>query len=329
MGFINLLKTISGIKAYEAHKETKVVKTKSETKLNKYQKQDIYQRHNLNLCINEFGRFRLAIMKNTVGDFLNCLDIMNQQFKEKTYHFLEDVDILAESYINEVKSLHITSTNILMTTAKSASIGAAALSGVPTIITAGVGQLATASTGTAISTLAGAAKTNAILAWLGGGSLVTGGGGVAAGTTLLTTVTWTATGGLAIIAAGIIVSKHYDNKLTEIRNYEKEVDIHCAQLESNWEMIALIKRRIKEISDITEILEQKIIIELELLKPLITDFDTSHPYHIRTFQKAAILVKAMSENVQVPLLTSDGRLTTESNKIILKTKEILNKDLIK
>ncbi|WP_337059756.1 hypothetical protein [Kineococcus sp. G2] len=48
-----------------------------------------------------------------------------------------------------------------------------------------VGAFAAASTGTAISTLSGAAATSATLAWLGGGSLAAGGGGVAAGTVVL------------------------------------------------------------------------------------------------------------------------------------------------
>lgn len=39
----------------------------------------------------------------------------------------------------------------------------------------GVGELATASTGTAIAELSGVAAHNAILAWLGGGSLAAGG----------------------------------------------------------------------------------------------------------------------------------------------------------
>lgn len=43
----------------------------------------------------------------------------------------------------------------------------------------------TASTGTAISALSGAAATNAAMAWLGGGALAAGGGGMAAGHALL------------------------------------------------------------------------------------------------------------------------------------------------
>ena len=46
-------------------------------------------------------------------------------------------------------------------------------------------KIGAASTGTLISTLSGAAASNATLAWLGGGSLAAGGGGIAAGTMVL------------------------------------------------------------------------------------------------------------------------------------------------
>ena len=50
---------------------------------------------------------------------------------------------------------------------------------------AAVATFATASTGTAIGSLSGAAATSATLAWLGGGSLATGGLGVAGGTAVV------------------------------------------------------------------------------------------------------------------------------------------------
>ena len=69
---------------------------------------------------------------------------------------------------------------------------------------------ATASTGTAISGLSGAAATNAALAWLGGGTIASGGGGIAAGAAIVETV---ATGGavIAITGVGIIGKKVWDN----------------------------------------------------------------------------------------------------------------------
>lgn len=59
-----------------------------------------------------------------------------------------------------------------------------------------IGSYGTASTGTAISSLSGAAASNAILAWLGGGSLAAGGGGIAAGTAVL--------GGIMLVPAVVI-----------------------------------------------------------------------------------------------------------------------------
>ncbi|MEH2953931.1 hypothetical protein VV089_13235 [Candidatus Merdisoma sp. JLR.KK011] len=59
--------------------------------------------------------------------------------------------------------------------------GAAIVSVAPTMAMWVATTFGTASTGTAISALSGAAATNAALAWLGGGALAAGGGGMAAG----------------------------------------------------------------------------------------------------------------------------------------------------
>lgn len=75
-----------------------------------------------------------------------------------------------------------------------------------------VATLGTASTGTAIAGLSGAAATNATLAWIGGGSLAAGGGGVAAGSAIMT-------GGVAVIVigvgAGIMYMYHLGDEKTE------------------------------------------------------------------------------------------------------------------
>jgi hypothetical protein len=63
------------------------------------------------------------------------------------------------------------------------SLGAGALAGVAAY--GGTMMFASASTGTAISALTGAAATNATLAWLGGGSLAAGGLGIAGGAAVL------------------------------------------------------------------------------------------------------------------------------------------------
>ena len=68
----------------------------------------------------------------------------------------------------------------------SAIIGGGAGAGAYVAVPVVVANVATASTGAAISSLSGAAAGNATLAWLGGGSLAAGGGGMAAGAVVLT-----------------------------------------------------------------------------------------------------------------------------------------------
>lgn len=75
-----------------------------------------------------------------------------------------------------------------------------------------------ASTGTAISSLSGAAATNAALAWLGGGALTVGGGGMAAGESLLLLagpIGWGIAGISALTTLGVFFKGREDKKRLE------------------------------------------------------------------------------------------------------------------
>ena len=79
----------------------------------------------------------------------------------------------------------------------------------------------TASTGTAISALSGAAASNAAIAWLGGGALATGGGGMAAGQALLALagpVGWGIAGTTLLASVLLTVKKRF--KLQEKKKDE-------------------------------------------------------------------------------------------------------------
>ena len=108
--------------------------------------------------------------------------------------------------------------------------------GVATATVAGWGAMATisafatASTGTAISALSGAAATNACLAWIGGGSLAAGGGGAALGGVIFSGGTL-----LVAIAATSAVYFIYDELDKEAR--WKAVDRHIDFLQANVEKL--------------------------------------------------------------------------------------------
>jgi membrane protein implicated in regulation of membrane protease activity len=104
----------------------------------------------------------------------------------------------------------------------------------------------TASTGTAISTLSGAAATNAALAWLGGGALAAGGGGTAAGSALLAMagpIGWTIAGATLLSSILLFTSKRA--KLNKQKNEEIE------SVKKNTEIVKELDEKIKAILEET------------------------------------------------------------------------------
>ncbi|OFT78502.1 hypothetical protein HMPREF3103_08785 [Granulicatella sp. HMSC30F09] len=85
----------------------------------------------------------------------------------------------------------------------------------------------TASTGTAISALSGAAATNAALAWLGGGTLASGGGGMLAGQALLALagpIGWGVTAGGILVGIFLFIKKKFkiqEEKKEEIKRIKQ------------------------------------------------------------------------------------------------------------
>ena len=92
-----------------------------------------------------------------------------------------------------------------------------------------VSMFGTASTGTAIASLSGAAAHNSILAWFGGGAIAAGGGGMAAGTVVVG----------AIVALPIIVFSSYKthSSATEIEAKNEELASKIPELiDKNYEL---------------------------------------------------------------------------------------------
>ncbi|WP_343577771.1 hypothetical protein [Pseudomonas sp.] len=90
----------------------------------------------------------------------------------------------------------------------------------------GVMALGAASTGTAISSLAGVAATNATLAAIGGGSLATGGLGIAGGTAIL----GAAVAGPVLAIAGWAYNSHGEEALKNAHKISRDVDSAVAKL---------------------------------------------------------------------------------------------------
>jgi hypothetical protein len=327
MGMItDFLKKVSGVQAYQDRKKAISAKEEADALLESLNKENERKRQESNEILADFGKTRLEALKSTVGVFLKYIEVLGHNYKEKEYEILGKVDIKPEQ-IKELESVEMNASNALGTVAASGSLAAAALTGVPSAVTWGVGAFATASTGTAISSLSGAAATNATLAWLGGGSIAAGGGGMAAGATVLAGITYASMGVLALASAGLISSAYYSKKYTEATQYLESVKEYRSKLHLGWELMNRINQRARELKSITLELQGRIENSLLYLEPLIYDFQNTDEYYLQTFQECAIMVKAMSELSQTPIMDEQGNLSNASNVIVSKTQKILNKNL--
>ncbi|MCL1986702.1 MAG: hypothetical protein FWG64_01855 [Firmicutes bacterium] len=141
--------------------------------------------------------------------------------------------------LREIEGISITALDVLGGLVGSGVAAAA----VPGIAYGGALLFGTASTGTAISTLAGAAATKAALAFLGGGSLAAGGAGIAGGLTLL--------GGLAagpaVLVGGFLLAAKGSDSLDKARDIRDEVDKAVEKFGTAMEFLAKVDGFVEKI----------------------------------------------------------------------------------
>lgn len=167
--------------------------------------------------------------------------------RERSVDVLNNVEILINSIANHPKSFDVDLQDIQLdkkkfkdvcdyavdelTAAKKSALsagtglscGVAVASLAPSAAMWVATTFGTASTGTAISALSGAAATSAQLAWLGGGALAAGGGGMAAGNAILALagpVGWSISG--ATLLASVVLFANKKMKLSKEKKEEIE-----------------------------------------------------------------------------------------------------------
>lgn len=179
---------------------------------------------------------------------------------------------------------------------------------------AGVGALAgaigSASTGTAISALSGVAAENALLAWLGGGSLAAGGGGVALGGLALNFVTI----GPALLVGGLVTKGQGAKELTKAKNDEAKIAVALAELDEMDARLSAVDARVDELGSVLGKLTDRAVHALDVLESEVFD----PPVHASRFQKAMSLVIAVRDVAAAPVIDQSGDLTEQSASLTVK-----------
>ena len=169
------------------------------------------QRNATTFELETLGKLKLTSWSEDIGTFVKLF----REFKKVELTSKIHTDALLKGNIQTVGELKqmqvaaIKATEVMR--AGIGSLGAGALAGVASY--GGAMMFASASTGTAIATLSGAAATNATLAWFGGGSLAAGGFGMAGGSLVLGGIV----AGPALAVAGFIMAAKAEENVAEAK----------------------------------------------------------------------------------------------------------------
>jgi len=151
-----------------------------------------------------------------------------------------------------------------------------------------VGAFGSASTGTAISTLSGAAAQKATLAWLGGGSMAAGGGGMAIGVITLGSLFV----GPAALVTGLIKMSNAARFETEVEGKKAEMKVARVQIKQQIEVIKIYRHRICELRESIEETEKSLKRLIEVGDPAI-DEDA---------YKVAVAAQTLGELLDTPVV---------------------------
>lgn len=152
----------------------------------------------------------IELIEMLVNSIANAPKFFETDFEEITFH-KKDFLLSEEFAQNDLQAARQSA----MGAGTGFAAGAAVAGMAPTAAMWVATTFGAASTGTAISTLSGAAATNATLAWLGGGALAAGGGGTAAGTALLAMagpIGWTIVGATLLTSILLFTKKKFENR---------------------------------------------------------------------------------------------------------------------
>ena len=317
-GALKIGKTISGVQAYQDGKAAKLKKAEADEIKAYIEAENERRRQNSNQILDTFGRVRLEALQETVGKFIIYLDLIKKKAKVKEYELLTSIDVTPEQ-VKELETVNMNASTALKTLAVSGGNAIAVVMGVPALVT----QFAAASTGTAIASLHGAAATNAVFAWLGGGSIASGGLGVAGGMAVLGTLT----GVVALASASVVATAYFAKKHTEATQYLADMKEMKAKMELGWTILDNVNKRAQELQNITIQLKERCIQSLDQLADIMIGFDAQNTEHLKIFQQTAILIKSMSELAQVPVMDDEGNVSEMSGIIKGKVLNVLNNQL--
>ena len=241
-------------------------------------------RDETNEKFTHLGELKVSIFNNQINHILQVMrNSSNKQVKSalKDFHSTFSLTELKEIESMVQTSLEL-STNFGSSAITGALAGLGAYGSVPLI--------ATASTGTAISTLSGAAATNATLAWLGGGSLAAGGFGMTGGMIALGGIV----AGPALAVGGFMLASKAEEALTQSHEYDAKVDEAIGQLD-------LVEEGLHGLQENTNEMQHALKEMVERFEKVRVDSADDKNFH-----SMMVIGRALKDLMDIKIMNDDG-----------------------
>ena len=284
--------------------------------------------------LEKLGEIKLEAWSNSMDTFANAFgyfkNIEINRKIEMNLHFIGSNENPEQMLIN-MNQASMTASEIAKV--GYAAIGTGALVGIASY--GGAMMFASASTGTAIATLTGAAKTNATLAWFGGGSKAAGGLGIAGGKLVLAGIMIAP----ILLVTALITNAKSKEKLAEA----KRINAEALEAVSKMDIVTTGMDGIAILSDNYTVFIKKMekkfapfIKELERLRKSYLsindesiDYNLLTPVEQKTLHITWLMAQLFYHVLSTPILTDRGEASGKASEALsVSTRDLkqLRKD---
>ncbi len=275
--------------------------------------------------LKKLGKLKLNVWGNELSNFVKQFDrVKNIELKggsEIDKNLKSSID---KAEIKGMKNLSIKAGEVL--TGGVGALGTGALAGVASY--GGAMMFASASTGTAIGSLSGAAATNATMAWFGGGSLLSGGFGMAGGALVLGGIVT----GPILLAGGWMLSAKAKKNLEdakanlakakrEVSKMKQGVSLLKAIQDTSIQFINLLTKLKQKFNEVTNELENLLNQHSNTSQIEYSDLSDEAKHKLHLALQFAQVTKQVTET---SLLNKNGSLNNNCLKALTPAKKLLN-----
>lgn len=254
-------------------------------------------------AFGDLGRMKLTVMADALIPF------------HESFTKLKNVDLhiaVADEGTPALDAVSIADAGRLTLSAVDAVAGIILAGGAAGAASAGasaaVASLAAASTGTAISTLSGAAASNATLAWIGGGAIASGGGGMAAGAVVMAGVA----AAPAVLVGGVFLFQKGRSANARAAGFAADAETELARLRTGQTILRAAQSQAEQVRSLLQVLGMRLAVRAGWLLALVareTDWQAMTAEEHEMIREIAVLAMGTSGLVHTPIMGDEGSLT--------------------